>query len=118
MADAARLPRPVGHFGLAAVEARAARTPQVRRPPAPHPRERKAAGPPRRLVLRLWLPLTPVLLLLAPLPILAIPLLYLLPVRRVNWAAAIFAIGDTLLALGGTDLLVDTRQAHVRLKIL
>jgi hypothetical protein len=96
--EVSSLPHAIGHFDMAAVEAR--------------------AGQARRVVLRLWLPLTPVLLLLAPLPVLAIPLLYLLPGPRVNWAAAVFILGDLLLALGGTDVLVDARQAHVRLKIL
>jgi hypothetical protein len=118
MTDAARLPRAVNRFGLAAMDARPARARRAPPPKATPPRDVRSEPQPRRVVVRLWLPLTPILLLLAPFPILAIPLLYLLPLRRVNRAAAVFILGDALLALGGTDLLVDTRQAYVRLKIL
>jgi hypothetical protein len=106
-------PRAVRHFGLAAMEARAARTRQAVEP-VPRPRP---APPARRFVLRLWLPATPIFLLLAPFAILAIPLLYLAPFRRVNWAAAVFRLGDALLALGGTDVLVDTPEALVRIRL-
>jgi hypothetical protein len=72
----------------------------------------------RRVVIRLWLPLTPLLLLLAPIPILLIPLLYLAPpLRGMNCAAAVFRLGDALLALSGTDIHVDTCDALVRIRI-
>jgi hypothetical protein len=87
---------------------------RVRRRPPP------VSGQPdaRRVVIRLWLPLTPLLLLLAPIPILLIPLLYLAPpLRGMNCAAAVFRLGDALLALSGTDIHVDTCDALVRIRI-
>jgi hypothetical protein len=105
-------PRALRHFGLAAMEARAERTRQVVRPDA-------RARPPRRFVLRLWLPMTPIFLLLAPFAVLLIPLLYLAPpLRRMNCAAAVFMLGAALLALSGTDVDVDTPDALVRIKIV
>ena len=106
------VPRAVRHFGVAAMEARADRTRQVVRPAAqPHSR-------PPRVVLRLWLPMTLIFLLLAPLAILLIPLLYLAPpLRRMNCAAAVFTLGDALLALSGTVVDVDTPDALVRIRI-
>jgi hypothetical protein len=105
-------PRAVRHFGLAAMEARAERTRQVGvRPEA-------QARPPRRVVVRLWLPMTPIFLLLAPFAMLLIPLLYLAPpLRRMNCAAAVFILGDALLALSGTVVDVDTPDALVRIRI-
>jgi hypothetical protein len=68
---------------------------------------------------RLWLPLSPLFLLLAPVPILAIPVLYLArPLRGMNYAAAVFAIGRLLFALRGLEVDINTPAAVVRLKIL
>jgi hypothetical protein len=112
-------PRAIRHFGLAAMEARAKRVRQaVADPSRPVVLKPVASQPPQRVVVRLWLPLTPIFLLLAPFAILAIPLLYLAPpLRRLNCAAAIFALGDALLALGGTDVHVDTPEALVRIRV-
>jgi hypothetical protein len=105
-------PRAIRHFGLAAMEARAERTRQV-------VRSEPQARPPQRFILRLWLPMTPIFLLLAPFAILLIPLLYLAPpLRRMNCAAAVFVLGDALLALSGTVVDVDAPDALVRIKIL
>jgi hypothetical protein len=77
------------------------------------------AAPRRRTVVRLWLPLTPLFLLLAPFALLLAPLGYLVPPKlRPDPFFAVFALGELLLALGGTDLLIDTPDAYVRLKIL
>jgi hypothetical protein len=90
---------------------------QVVRPPA-HAVRLLEQPEPRRVVVRLWLPLTPLFLLLAPIPILLIPLLYLAPpLRGMNCAAAVFRLGDALLALSGTDIHVDTSDALVRIRI-
>jgi hypothetical protein len=90
---------------------------QVVRPPARAAR-RLEQPESRRVVVRLWLPLTPLFLLLAPIPILLIPLLYLAPpLRGMNCAAAVFRLGDALLALSGTDIHVDTSDALVRIRI-
>jgi hypothetical protein len=77
------------------------------------------AGPPPRTVVRLWLPLTPLFWLLAPFPLLLAPLGYLVPPKlRPDPFFLVFTLGELLLALGGTDILVDTTDAHVRLKII
>jgi hypothetical protein len=112
-------PKAIRHFGLAALEARAMRTRQAA-PPTPPPASLiwTSSPAPKPVVVRLWLPVTPLFLLLSPVPILAIPLLYLVPVRPMNWAAAVFAVGRLLLAVGGMDIDVKTRDAVVRLKFL
>jgi hypothetical protein len=113
-------PRAVRHFGLAAMEVRASRARQTARaaaqtsgsPPV------EAAPRPRRVVVRLWIPSTPIFLLLAPFALLLIPLLYLAPpLRRFNCAAAVFILGDALLALSGTVVDVDTPEALVRIRL-
>jgi hypothetical protein len=111
-------PRAIRHFGLAAMEARAERT-RPQRTRQVIVRSEAQARPPRRVVVRLWLPMTPIFLLLAPFAILLIPLLYLAPpLRRMNCAAAVFILGDALLALSGTVVDVDTPDALVRIKIV
>ena len=97
---------------------------QVIRRSAAAPRSARSVAPSRRrehapTVVRLWLPLTPLFLLLAPFAlILALPA-YLVPRRfRPDPYAAAFAVGAVLLALGGTDIRVDAPRAHVRIKIL
>lgn len=97
-------PPAVRRFGFTVLEASAGRTTLRPRP---------------RTVIRLWLPLTPLFLLLAPFALLASPLLYVVHRRfGVSPLAAALAIGAVLLALGGTDVDVDTPDALVRLKIL
>lgn len=92
-------PGTMPHIGLAAATAPARRS--------------------RRVVIRLWLPLTLLFLLLAPFAILAIPLLYLVPqIRPIKPAVAVFRLGAALLALSGADVLVDTSNALVRIKIV
>ena len=114
-------PRAIRHFGLAALEARAIRA-RPAAPPTPPPVSLVWTNPPPAprppVVVRLWVPVTPLFLLLSPIPILAIPLLYLIPIRQMNWAAAVFAVGRVLLTVGGADIDVKTRDAVVRLKFL
>ena len=107
----ATYPRAVSHFGEAALQ----------RQPAPRREVRPLQAPPapRRKVVRLWLPLTPLFVLLAPFPLLLAPLGYLAPPRlRPDPFFAVFAVGELLLALGGTEILIDTADAYVRVKIL
>ncbi|THD70921.1 hypothetical protein [Phenylobacterium sp.] len=112
-------PRAVRHFGLAALEARERRaSPIVVRETAPVTPTDAPANPPGRVVVRLWIPSTPIFMLLAPFALLLIPLLYLAPpLRRFNCAAAVFILGDALLALGGTVVDVDTPEALVRIRL-
>jgi len=93
---------------------------------APWPRQvtRQAIGAPRRrTVVRLWLPLTPLFLLLSPfallLAVLAWPFLgFAPPAVRANPFTAVLVLGRLLLSLGGTVVEVDTPGALVRLRIL
>lgn len=109
-------PTAMRHFGLAAMEARAAQTRravQDRPTPALVP-----AAPPRRTVVRLWLPLTPLFLLLAPFALLLSPLLWFAPAPYgVRPLVTVLGVGRLLLSLGGTDVDVDTPDARVRIKI-
>lgn len=111
-------PRAVRHFGLAVLEARERAKAPVVCEAAPVAPAKAPTQPPRRVVVRLWIPSTPIFLLLAPVALLLIPLLYLAPpLRRINCAAAVFILGDTLLALGGAVIDVDTPEALVRIRL-
>ena len=75
--------------------------------------------PSERVRVRLWLPLTPLFVILAPFAILLAPLIqFAPPLWRLNPYETAFAVGRVLLALGGTDIDVDTPEARVRIKIL
>jgi hypothetical protein len=110
----AAYPRAVSHFGEAAMQ------PPPQRPlRAPAGPEGAVLRPPRRTVVRLWLPLTPILWLLSPFPLILAPFGYLVPPRfRPDPFFLVFAVGELLLSLSGTEILVDTTDAYVRLKIL
>ncbi len=68
--------------------------------------------------LSLWIPTTAIFLLLAPFPILALPLLYLAP-RRVlpDPIGLVFGVGRLLLTLGGTMIEVGARDARIRIRL-
>ncbi len=74
----------------------------------------------RRVVIRLWLPLTPLLWLLSPLPLACAPLAWLAPARMrpANPYLAILVLGRLLLSLSGTVVDVDTADALVRIRIV
>jgi hypothetical protein len=73
---------------------------------------------PRRTVIRLWLPLTPLWIVLAPFALLLAPALRLAPpTRGVPPYRTAFNIGGALIALSGTVIDVDTRDALVRIRI-
>jgi hypothetical protein len=76
------------------------------------------ARPPKRTVVRLWLPLTPLFALLSPLALIAAPLiLFYPPARGVSpWLAA-WSLGGVLLSLSGTVVEVDSRDALVHIRI-
>jgi hypothetical protein len=75
--------------------------------------------PHRRTRISLWLPLTPIFWMLAPFAILFAPLILLAPpLWRMNPYVTVYAVGRVLVALGGTDVDVDTPDARVRIKIL
>lgn len=72
-----------------------------------------------RVAVRLFLPLTPIALLLAPLALLlAVLCTPAWPVTRVNPFAAALAVGRLLLAMSGTEVRVDAPAAFVRIRIL
>ena len=114
-------PRAIRHFSLANVEARAQRTARamtrhatpVRARPDPAP-----AAPKRRVVVRLWVPLTLIFLLLAPFALLLAPCLYFAPQPyRTRPLATVLGVGRVLLSLGGTVVHVDTREALISIRI-
>ncbi|HXA39399.1 MAG TPA: hypothetical protein VNW53_10380 [Phenylobacterium sp.] len=106
-------PRAVRHFGLAAMEARAAQTRAAPARPTAAP-----ATPPRRIVVRLWLPMTAISLLLAPFAILLSPLIWFAPPPYgYRPFATVMGIGALLLSLGGTVVEVDTHDALIRIRI-
>ena len=117
-------PRAIRHFSLANVEARAQRTARaMSRPPAPAQATRPAlrpepAAPRKRVVVRLWLPLTAIFLLLSPFAFLLAPLIAFAPRPfRTRPLATVLGVGRVLLSLGGTVVHVDTRDALVSLRI-
>lgn len=77
---------------------------------------------PERSKVNLWLPLSPLFLLLAPavllIALVLTPLAWLAP-RRWRLAPLPFAVlfGRALMNLGGTDVRVDCRDADVRIRI-
>jgi hypothetical protein len=83
------------------------------RPVRVHPPAR-----PKRTTIRLWLPLTPLWVLLAPFALLFAPGLMLIPgARGLPPYRTAFTLGAALLALSGTVIDVDARDAIVRLRI-
>ena len=104
-------PPAVRRFGYAAVEARASRTRRVMQAPP-------GAAAQRLVRVSLWLPLTPLFLLLAPFALALALLGYLVPSRlRPDPVQAALAVGAVLLSLGGTKVLVDAADAKVRIHI-
>lgn len=90
---------------------------QLQRPyAAMQARAARARADPMRV--RLWLPLTPLFMLLSPFALL-LALIAFLPARLfgVNTFAVAWAVGGLLLSLGGTLVEVDA-AATIRLKII
>lgn len=82
------------------------------------PRTEPVEPRPRRPI-RLWLPLTPFLILLSPLLLLALGIAVLLPrPLGVNPAHVVLGVGRMLLALNGTHVEVESPNASVLIKIL
>jgi hypothetical protein len=80
-------------------------------------RVHRPAGP-KRTAIRLWLPLTPLWVLLAPFAILFAPALMLFPeTRGLPPYRTAFTLGAALLALSGTVIDIDGRDALVRVRI-
>ena len=81
----------------------------------------KSAARPRRVQLRLWLPLTPLFVLLSPFALLLAPFAWIaIPrgQRPPNPYAAAIALGGVLLALGGLKVDIDARAARILIVIL
>lgn len=76
-----------------------------------------ARGAPRRS-LRLWLPVTPIAVILAPFALLAIPILQLALARRgLSPWRTVLGFGALLAALSGTIVEVDSPAAQIRIRI-
>lgn len=98
---------------------RRARTPQILAPQILAPQTLASQPSRRRVTVRLFLPLTPIALLLAPFALLLAMLCTpVWPLTRVNPFAAALAVGRLLLALGGTEVRVDAPAAFVRIRIV
>ena len=113
-------PRAIRHFSLANVEARAQRTTRaLAAVAAPAPMIRPEPAPPaKRVVVRLWLPLTAIFLVLAPFAILLAPLIYFAPRPfRTRPLATVLGVGRLLLSLSGTVVHVDTPEALVSIRV-
>ena len=80
---------------------------------------RAARGRADPMRVRLWLPLTPLFMLLSPFALL-LALIAFLPARLfgVNAFAVAWAVGGLLLSLGGTLVEADDAAATVRVKIV
>jgi len=77
-----------------------------------------AAAPHRPVRLWLWLPLTPLFVLLAPFALLVAPFVWLaMPRRTANPYAFALAIGGVLLSLGGTIVDIDAPGARLFIRI-
>jgi hypothetical protein len=71
-----------------------------------------------RWTLRLWLPVSLLVILLAPLAVAVIPVLWLIaPLGRRDWAGPVFTIGAALLALHGARIDVRTPDTIVSLAL-
>jgi hypothetical protein len=80
---------------------------------------RELGAPEGRTVVKLWLPLTPLWVLLAPFALLFAPVLALIPATRgAPPFRTALTFGVALIALSGTHIEVDTRDALVRIRIL
>ncbi len=94
--------------------------------PSPVPARRSAAvairperGARTRKVLRLWLPLTPLFLLLSPFALVAAPLLALTPAaRRGRPLKLAWVVGAALLSLSGTEVEVESPAARIHIRIV
>jgi hypothetical protein len=88
-------------------------------PAIPHGSPISGQAPRRRTVVRLWIPATPILWLLSPIPFVLAPLLYLAPplARPTNPYAAVLAVGRLLTAASGAVVDVETPDLVLRLRI-
>jgi len=82
-------------------------------PPVAYRRQRPRR---QRTAVRLWLPITPLFVILAPLAMAAAPLIAIHPAaRRFNpWRVA-WIVGGVLLSLGGTRIDIETPTARIRI---
>jgi hypothetical protein len=98
-----------------ALPSRRLRRPGSFRGPRPYDTRRER----RQASIGLWLPLTPLFLLLAPFALVAAPLARLHPRLRAREAwKSVWAVGALLLSLSGTRIAVDTPAARIRIQIL
>jgi len=88
-------------------------------PPVVTPPAAPAAERSKRTVVRLWLPLTPLWVILAPFALALCPLLLFAPhTRGLNPFRVATALGRTLFALSGTYVDVESPDAVVLIRII
>jgi hypothetical protein len=81
-------------------------------------RRRSVARPRAKVAFSLWLPLSALVALLAPLALLSIPVLQIpLARRRISAGKVVLAAGGLLFALSGTVIDIDARGARIRVRI-
>jgi len=79
---------------------------------------RDRAERPRRVRVRLWLPVSLLVVLLAPLAVVALPILAaVMKRRRIRPARTLLAAAQVLFALGGTLVEVEAPHASVRIRL-
>lgn len=79
---------------------------------------RALAAARRPKVVRLWLPMTPLFVVLAPFALVTAPLIMLYPpARGVSPWRTVWTLGATLLSMGGTEVDVRSRRALIRIRI-
>lgn len=71
----------------------------------------------RQRRINIWVPLTPILLLLSPLFVLTLPVVNGVVIARRMDPRAVGAVIRTVLALGGTEIDIDSPRARLRLRI-
>jgi hypothetical protein len=80
------------------------------RPVAVHTRRRKQAH------IRLWLPVTPIAVLLSPLAVLALPVVAIGDAaRRTHLAATLVNFTRVFLSMRGTEVAVQSRKANIHI---
>ncbi|WP_304171318.1 hypothetical protein [Phenylobacterium aquaticum] len=99
-------------------EARALRRLEAMRVRAERLRWRTVARPKRDRAIRLWIPVTPILLLFSPLILLALGIAVFLPKPLgVNPAEVVLGVGRFLASLNGTQVDVEQERRSIQIKL-
>lgn len=112
------VPAPKDDQPLTVREARALRRLEAMQVRAERLRWRTVARPKRDRAIRLWIPVTPILLLLSPVILLAMGVAVFLPKPLgVNPAEMVLGIGRFLASLNGTEVDVEQERRSIRIRL-